>query len=294
VTASNRWSGSSGALEDIWTAGITDGPLRGEPMPEVLRARYGGAVTVPVRPDRPTLLVNFVSTIDGVVALGRGEEQGGGVISGFFEPDRFVMALLRAVADVLLVGSGTIAGGSSHQWTADYLEPDLAEAFSEWRASLGLAAQPTSVIVTGSGEVRLGRRGLDDPDVPVVLATTPRGAARLAEHALPDHASVEVVGSGDRLSPDDLAAWLSRRPGEVVLSEGGPHLLGGLVTADVVDEYFLTVAPQVVGRTSTAGAADRLGMVEGVALSPADGRWHELVSVKRSADHLFLRYRRRP
>jgi hypothetical protein len=78
---------------------------RGTPMPDELRQRYGGPLEVPQRADRPTILVNFVSTIDGVVALGPGEERGGGVISGSFEPDRFVMALLRAVADVVLMGA---------------------------------------------------------------------------------------------------------------------------------------------------------------------------------------------
>ena len=83
------------------------------------------------------MLVNFVSTIDGVVALGPGEERGGGVISGSFEPDRFVMALLRAVADVVVMGAGTIAGSSSNNWTAEHLQPDLAEPFRAWRATSG-------------------------------------------------------------------------------------------------------------------------------------------------------------
>jgi riboflavin biosynthesis pyrimidine reductase len=65
-------------------------------------------------------------------------------------------------------------------------------------------------------------------------------------------------------------------------------LLGGLVTADLVDEIFLTVAPQLVGR-----ADDRLGLVEGIGLTPDEARWHDLVSIKRAADYLFLRYRRR-
>ena len=86
-------------------------------MPAILRNRYGGPLEVPLSEDRPTLLVNFVTTLDGVVALGAGEEPGGGVISGFFEPDRFVMALLRAIADVIFVGAGTIDGTRSRQWT---------------------------------------------------------------------------------------------------------------------------------------------------------------------------------
>jgi riboflavin biosynthesis pyrimidine reductase len=276
-------------LETLWSA---PAPMaeprttRGRPMSEVLRDPYGGPLDVVVHPDRPTLLVNF-ATIDGVVALGPGEEPGGGVISGFFEPDRFVMALLRAVSDVLLVGARTLAGSSSTDWTAEHLQPDLAPALRAWRRDLGLAPQPTAVIVTGSGDVRLGRRGVDDPEVPVVFATTPSGERRLRDRRLPAHVTVEVVGSGDRVAPDELATFLARYRDQVVLSEGGPHLLGGLVTADLVDEIFLTLAPQVIGRDG-----GRFGLVEGLQLDPYDARWLELVSLKRAADHLFLRYRR--
>ena len=44
-------------------------------MPDALQARYGGVLEIPVHPERPTTLLNFVSTIDGVVALGPGEER---------------------------------------------------------------------------------------------------------------------------------------------------------------------------------------------------------------------------
>ncbi len=278
------------ALEHLWSAPPRAGEMsttRGQPMPEVLSARYGGPLEIPSRPGRPTLLVNFVATIDGIVALGPGEAPGGGVISGFFEPDRFVMALLRAVSDVLLVGARTIAGSSSNNWTAEHLQPDLGPAFQQWRRDLGLAPHPTTVIVTGSGDVRLGRRGVDDPELPVVFATTPAGSRRLRERDLPPHVAVEVVGSGDRVRPEELAAFIARYRDQVVLSEGGPHIMGELVAADVVEEIFLTVAPQVIGRDG-----DRLGLVEGVGLAPDDARWHALASVKRASDHLFLRYRR--
>jgi riboflavin biosynthesis pyrimidine reductase len=281
---------SVGSLEHLWSSPdpAADPPTsRVRPMPGVLSARYGGRLEIPIHPNRPTLLVNFVSTIDGVVALGPGEEAGGGVISGFFEPDRFVMALLRAAADVLLVGAGTIAGSSSTDWTPEHLQPDLAPALRQWRRDLGLAARATTVLVTGSGDVRLGRRGVDDPDLPVVFATTPAGERRLRERGLPAHVTAEVVGSGDRVLPDELASFLDRYKGQVILSEGGPHVVGSLVAADLVDEIFLTLAPQVIGR-----AGDRLGLVEGVGLAPADARWHELASVKRAGGHLFLRYRR--
>lgn len=278
-------------LELLWERPDTAAERRGLPMLPELVARYGGPLEIPLHRDRPTVLVNFVATLDGVVALGPGEPQGGGVISGFFEPDRFVMALLRAVSDVVLVGAGTIQGASSSSWTAAHLAPDHAEAIAAWRDALGLPPEPTTVIVTGSGDVRLGRRGVSDPSIPVVFATTPRGAERLRRLGLPDHVGVEVVGEGsaDELTPADLATFVRGLHARVVLSEGGPHLLGDLVAADVVDELFLTVAPQILGR----GEAGRLGLVEALDLPVDAARWHELVAIRRSADHLFLRYRRR-
>jgi len=277
-------------LETIWTAsdaGAGAGPARGAPMPIDLAERYGGPLEIPIAADRPTLLVNFVSTLDGIVALGPGEERGGGVISGFFEPDRFVMALLRAVADVLLMGAGTIAGTSSTNWTAEHLQPDHAAAFGRWRQDLGLAPHPTTVIVTGSGDVPLGRRGVEDPALPVVFATTASGARRLADALLAPHVQIEVVGTGATISPSELSTYLARLGGQVILCEGGPHLLGDLVAADVADELFLTIAPQLIGH-----AKGRLGLVEGIGLAPEEARWHDLVSIKRAEDHLFLRYRR--
>jgi riboflavin biosynthesis pyrimidine reductase len=276
------------AIQELWSAAAPVGEDRGEPMPDTLRAAYGGPLRIPLRPDRGTILMNFVSTLDGIVALGPGEQAGGAVISGHNEADRFVMALLRAIADVVLMGAGTIAGGSSHQWTAGHLHPSSAPAFREWRATLGLAEQPTVVIVTGSGEIHLGRRGLDDASVPVVFATTAAGSRRLADQDLPSHARIEVAGSGERLSAAEIATVLERVGGRVVLSEGGPHLYGNLAAGDLIDELFLTVAPQIVGR-----GGGRLGLVEGVELPPDDARWQELASIKRDGDHLFLRYRRR-
>jgi len=283
--------GADAALETLWSArdsATAPDRVRGRPMPRELSDRYDGLLEVPIRDDRPTLLVNFVSSLDGVVALGPDEPQGGGVISASFEPDRFVMALLRAAADVLVMGAGTAAGSSSRNWTAEQLGADHAAALKRWRADLGLAPQPITVIVTGSGDIRLGRHGVEDPAMPVVFATTPAGARRLGEETFPSHVSVEVVGTGDHVGPAELADYLARYAGQVVLCEGGPHLLGGLVAGDLVDELFLTVAPQILGR-----AGGRLSLVEGTALAPADARWHDLASVKRADNYLFLRYRRR-
>jgi riboflavin biosynthesis pyrimidine reductase len=74
---------------------------------------------------------------------------------------------------------------------------------------------------------------------------------------------------------------------EVLLCEGGPHVIGQLIEDRLLDEMFLTVSPVVAGR----GDEPRLGMVEGVELLPAKGAWSKLLSVRRHGEYLFLRYK---
>ena len=284
ITTADR--AAAGALDVLFDRSTErPGRSRGGAMPEILHGRYGGPMRVPLRQDRPTVVANLVETVDGIAALGSGDLAGGGPISGFNEPDRFVMALLRALADVVVVGAGTLRGSSRHRWTPDHVAPDLAADLARWRSDLGLAPQPTTVVVTGTGEIPVGHGGLTDSTVPVVVATTPLGADRLRGAGLAAHVAVEAVGDGRALAASDVVALAKRLGARVVLTEGGPHLFGQFLASDLVDELFLTVAPQVVGRSD-----GRLGLVEGVALAPAATRWFELVSVRRSANHLFLRY----
>ena len=72
-----------------------------------------------------------------------------------------------------------------------------------------------------------------------------------------------------------------------MLTEGGPTLLARLVADGALDELFCTLSPVLAGRRSGDG---RLGLLEGVQLLPADGRWARLVSLRTAGSHLFLRY----
>src|SRR5262245_6320738 len=73
-------------------------------LPDELVRLYGGGLSLA----RPRLFANFVATVDGVVAI-PGLPRANRVISRDSEPDRFVMGLLRAAADAVLIGSGTLA-----------------------------------------------------------------------------------------------------------------------------------------------------------------------------------------
>ena len=280
-------------LDPIWLAPelrFADGTdARGGLLPPELAARFPGELAVPLRPERPTVIANFVSSLDGVVAMGPGEpSSGGGEISGFSESDRYMMALLRGIADVVIVGGGTVRAGKRHEWTPRSVAPTLVEAFAAWRSELWLAPQPTTIVVSGSGKVDLRHAGLSAPDVPVIVVTTTSGASLLAMSPIPANVRVEAVGDGTTVAAGALLEVVRGTGARLALCEGGPHLLGELVRARLVDELFLTLAPQVIGRDS---AAHRLGLIEGTSFGDGRGRWANLTAVRRAGDDLFLRYR---
>ena len=84
---------------------------------------------------------------------------------------------------------------------------------------------------------------------------------------------------GDRVEPTDVLETLSFHGAELVLCEGGPHLLGQLLDADLVDELFLTLAPHLAGRSD---AIPRLSLVEDVAFDAGTARWARLVDLRLS------------
>lgn len=261
--------------------------VRGGRLPANLAARYGADLAIPLRRDRTTIVANFVSTLDGIVALDRVGATGGREISGGFEHDRFVMGLLRATADAVLVGAGTVRASRSRDWTPGGVHPRSAPAYARWRRQLDLAPAPTVVVVTATGDIARGEGWLAGRDQAVLVVTTDRGAARLREFEPRDDVEVVALGSDSRVPVDALLDLLRERGFRLVLSEAGPTLFGQLLAARAVDEVFLTLAPQVAGR---ADRSPRLGLVEGTAFTLATTPWARLRSVMRSADHLFLRY----
>jgi riboflavin biosynthesis pyrimidine reductase len=246
-------------------------------LPDDLRELYPGTLGFPGE----WLFANFVSTIDGVVSL-PGVPGSNRLIADASDADRFVMGLLRACADVVLIGAGTLRGSPRALWTAETAYPDGAAAFRELRAALGLPEQPALAIITSGSAFPA-----DHPILargPVVL-TTEDGAARL--RPLPG-AEVVPVCAGERVDLAAAVAALRARGYGRILSEGGPHLLGSLLAGGLLDELFLTLSPLVAGRSSRGGEV--LSLVEGSSLLPDRRVAFELHGIRRHGEHLFLRY----
>lgn len=277
--------------DDVPAAGNSGATHRGGRLPTALHDQYDGHLNVTLSPERPTVIANFVSTLDGVVAFDADGRSGGGEVSGFSEPDRFVMGMLRAMADVVLVGAGTVRAAPTHEWTPRYVHRPSVGLYSTWRKRMGIpSAQPTTIVATASGLLDPEHPGLSAPDVPVIVATTRAGAQRLKAVGPASNVRVEIAEAGKPIAATALVELAASTGARLILCEGGPHLIGELLKADLLDELFLTVAPQVAGRDATAR---RLALVEGAAFDVVTAPWAELRSVRRSADHLFLRYRMR-
>ena len=253
----------------------TEAPLD---LPDELRLLYGGPIGFP----SPALITNFVSTIDGVVAL-HGLPQSNKLISDANEADRFVMGLLRACADAVLVGSGTMIAAPGTLWTAERAYPPLADAYAELRRSLGRGARPEIGIVTASGSIDVAHSVLGEG---ALVLTTERGAARLGDR-LPASSQTVVLPGSDDVDLPAAVAFLRERGNDLILSEGGPTLFGSLLVAGLVDELFLTVSPLLAGRSQSS---PRSGLVEGAALLPSDRSRSRLLGARSHGDHLFLRY----
>jgi riboflavin biosynthesis pyrimidine reductase len=258
------------------------------PLPPNL-ARLYGCLRMPLPRSHPHVFSNFVTTLDGVVSLNAKGHASGADISGFSAQDRMVMGLLRAIADVVIIGSGTLGADRRHVWTAEAIFPELADEYRRLSKALGKRAAPLNVIVSGSGEIDLRLPVFASGKVPALIVTTTAGAKRLRRQGAPDSVEIRAIrGSASAIPASAILDEVCRAsPGKLILVEGGPRLLGDFYAERLIDEQFLTLAPQIAGRD----AGDRrLSLVMGKAFAPRDALWGTLIDVRRGSSHLFLRY----
>jgi len=247
-------------------------------LPAALLEPYGGGLGLPAS----SVYANFVTSVDGIVAIGD-IPASSMVIGGRDEGDRFVMALLRAAADVVLVGAETFR---EHRgpWAARATSPGAAEAFAELRRDEGRAADPTLAVVTASGRIE-PKEGKARQDT---LALTTRGGAKALERSSGGVTDLVVVGDGETLDGAGIVGALRARGFERILTEGGPTLMARLLDARVVEELFLSVSPVLAGGGRPPG--ERSTLSPGLELLPDRRVPGSLRSVKRRNSYLFLRF----
>jgi riboflavin biosynthesis pyrimidine reductase len=229
---------------------------------------------------RPFVYVNMVATADGRATLDGGTRALGSAA------DTLVLTELRALADAVLIGTGTVRAEGYGRLVAD---PERVAR----RRTAGRPDSPLAVLLSRRFDIPWEAGLFSAPDQPVVVYTGERGDARAGDDTpegddprrggVPGDvvAPVEVVRLADP-SPAAALADLRARGVRALLCEGGPTLNRALLAAGLVDELFLTVAPLLTGDDVPPR------IVEGAALpAPATMR---LAWALRHEDELFLRY----
>lgn len=266
-------------------------PAPASTLPPELAVAYDGGLVVPDgQPgERPYVLVNFIETLDGVISYTQPGESYQGTVGGKSDIDHMVMGILRARADAVIFGSGSLREDKGHIHTPAFVSPPQAEAYAAMRAALGKGeSQPLSVVMSASGQIDLDERTFHAPDLRVVVVTTTVGEERLRGELLPAGVEVRAVDGTETVDVLAMLRLLADDYGvRVALNEGGPLVLASFLAAGAVDELFLTLAPQLAGRSAER---PRRALVEGVAFSPVDAPNARILSVKQAGDYLFLRY----
>jgi riboflavin biosynthesis pyrimidine reductase len=206
----------------------------------------------------------MVSTLDGSAGDATGSSAG---ISS--APDQALLGVLRALADVVLVGAGTAR-------TEGYRRLRARASFTQRRAATGQAPTAVIAVVTRSGALDEVKH-LFAPGAGSLVVTT----ARAQLDRLRDLAGDEqvIVAGDDDVEPRRAVAALAERGLRRVQLEGGPSLLGRVAAAGRLDELCLTWSPLLV---AGEGARIAHGPVAALRLRPA-----HLVA---SGDTLFGRW----
>ena len=221
------------------------------------------------------LRANMVASLDGAASV---DGRAGGLSN---EADRQVFAMLRAHADVILVGAGTARAegyapvrpqseGLRWAWLRDGRPPSAPIAVITRALDLDLGgalladapAHARTIVITTESAVP-GRRA---------------AAARTADVIVAGEASVDLKAAVDALA---------ERGHQRISCEGGPHLLGQLADAGLLDELCLTISPLLAGP-----GADRI--VTGGLPMPRGGTLpFTLAHALEDESHLLCRYVRR-
>jgi riboflavin biosynthesis pyrimidine reductase len=265
-------------------------------LPPELREMYDGDLRFGASSaGRPYVIANFVSTLDGVVSYAIKGKSSGSAISDSNPADRFIMGLLRASADAVMAGAGTLqAVGANSLWTPEYVYPDAKRLYAEYRINaLHKREYPLLVIVSGSGRLELERAIFKTSAMRTVVVTTQDGKDELTRRGAATLSSVEVRALNSKSGSIDPLAILDLLQGQfgvnTLLHEGGPTLFGQFLAAEAVDELFLTLSPQIAGRKADSA---RPAIVQGVEFVPDSAPRLQMLSAKAMDAFLYLRYRR--
>ena len=221
-------------------------------------------------PSGPWLRANMVSSADGAAMLAD-------VTSGLSsEADRRLFALLRTLADVIVVGAATVRAEKYKPVRQHELWPRLRP---------GRSPTPPIAVVTARLDLEPSSPLIDSapPSARTIVITTAQAPAD-RRAALEERADVIVAGQ-ETVDLKAAVSALAERGHRRMLTEGGPHLLAQIAAAGLLDELCLTIGPLLAGP-----GADRIvaGHQPAASAQPLT-----LAHVLEDNGFLFCRYTRK-
>ncbi len=212
---------------------------------------------------------NFITSVDGGATAGDSSGAMGG------PGDRAVFNLLRELADVIVVGAGTVR-------IEGYSGAHVSAAQRQRRQARGQGEVPQLAIVTKSGHLSRDMPVFTRTEVPPLVLTCTASVDQ-TRRLLSGLCEVLDCSGNDPEQVDEvtLLAALGAHGMRRILTEGGPTLLDSLIQRDLLDELCLTIAPYIVG-----GLARRIVSGPGQLLTRMR-RAHVLTD---DAGYLYTRY----
>jgi len=266
--------------------------------------RYGNLGFPPSHAQRPWTFANFVQSIDGIASF-KGKHATGGDISRSQE-DGWLMQLLRAHADAIIMGIGTLLEETKTLPQVNEGRGPLYRiedpALCELRSRLGRGRERI-IFITGSAWIDPALfRVFDGDEVDALILTGASGAERLAGKR------VTVMVASGPAGGVDLEGAMRLLHAELgirhLLCEGGPTLYGNMSRAGLIDEKFLTISPLEIGlfvppeqEPSAAEASHpprhRPTTFTSPGFTDENAPLWGWMSSRRVGDHEFNRYRRK-
>jgi riboflavin-specific deaminase-like protein len=221
---------------------------------------------------RSHVIVNMAVSVDGRINSRRREHFHLGS-----EHDRRLMDELRARADAVIVGAGT-ARHDGHPMVIRYA--DLLAR----RTATRKAPHPVNVVLSGDLNLPLRPIFTSQKTTRIVFTTRRAPAARIRRFS---RVAEVVVLPGSTPSPRAVVAELRKRGLRKLILEGGGEVHFAFAKAGLVDEWYITVTPRLIGGRSAPSFLDGDGFLKRNHLAL------RLVSLRRVGDEIFLCYRKR-
>ncbi len=221
---------------------------------------------------RSHIIVNMAVSVDGRINSRTRERFALGS-----EHDRRLMDVLRERADAVLIGAGTVRH-DGHPMLLRY--PDLVAK----RVKRGETAHPVNVVLSGDLDLPLGRFFASDATRRIVFTTRRANAARIRKF---ERVAEVVVLPGKHPSPARVVDELGKRGLRKLILEGGGGVHFPFAKAGLVDEWYITITPRLIGGRNAPSFLDGEGFVK------KDHIQLKLVSLRRVKDELFLRYKKK-